>query len=272
MCTPEGAAAAAKGMGSIGDGHAKNFEGQSRRFKGCWPLVRDKFGALPCADTCVADKRSGDGPQEGSSSKGSKRGSRGSPSARGGAASSGAKGSKARAPKEAAKQPAAAAAKEAAKQPAAAATPEEAAAPKEAVPQAPKEALASAEGGSKGSKAASDEGGKREVETAACGALVASRGYHTRLGCRIGRYLLRRTSRHSLPGRLQSSRTWNWKPKRPGAHHHRMPGSGISQGNGGLPLLDGVGKTGSGGGCTENNTAPPQRMSHAGWWTTRGTE
>ena len=72
-------------------------------------------------------------------------------------------------------------------------------------------------------------------------------------------------------GRSASLRTWSWRPTRPGAHHQRMPVSGISQGTWGLPLLDGVGKTGSGGGRTENNTARAQRMSPAGWWTRRGT-
>ena len=32
MCTPGGAAATAKGIGTIGDRHSENFEGQGRRF------------------------------------------------------------------------------------------------------------------------------------------------------------------------------------------------------------------------------------------------
>ena len=57
MCPPGGAAATARGIGSIGDGHSQNCEGQSRRFEGSLLAVRDKFGALACVDTCVADKR-----------------------------------------------------------------------------------------------------------------------------------------------------------------------------------------------------------------------
>ena len=34
MCTPRGAAAAAKGIGTIGDGHSENCEGQVGRFGG----------------------------------------------------------------------------------------------------------------------------------------------------------------------------------------------------------------------------------------------
>ena len=52
-----GAAAAAKGIGSIGDVHSENCEGQVRRFGGFLLAVRDKFGALASADTCFIDKR-----------------------------------------------------------------------------------------------------------------------------------------------------------------------------------------------------------------------
>ena len=57
MCTLGGAAATTRGIGSIAHGHSENCEGQSRRFEGSLLAVRDKFGALACADTCVVDKR-----------------------------------------------------------------------------------------------------------------------------------------------------------------------------------------------------------------------
>ena len=38
MCTPAGTAASAKGIGSIGDGHAEHCEGQVRRFGGSLPF------------------------------------------------------------------------------------------------------------------------------------------------------------------------------------------------------------------------------------------
>ena len=57
MCIPGGAAAAARGIGSIADGHSENCEGQSGRFEGSLLALRDKCGALACADTCVVDKR-----------------------------------------------------------------------------------------------------------------------------------------------------------------------------------------------------------------------
>ena len=43
MCTPGGAAATTRGIGSIGDGHSEHCEGQVQHFRGSLP-----FFALIC--------------------------------------------------------------------------------------------------------------------------------------------------------------------------------------------------------------------------------
>ena len=96
-----------------------------------------------------------------------------------------------------------------------------------------------------------------------------------RSGCKPGLHYLGGVQSPMIPLQLDTSpssqkvkspslRMLRGKPTRKPAHHHRMRASGGSPGHVELPHLDGVGKTGSGGECIGKNTVLPQRK-WKGW-------